>query len=42
MPELDLAAELDLTTDAVTLTEQLVNVESVSRNEQAIADSTLR
>ncbi|QIX27685.1 succinyl-diaminopimelate desuccinylase [Nocardioides sp. JQ2195] len=30
--------ELDLTADAVTLTEQLVNVESVSRNEQAIAD----
>jgi succinyl-diaminopimelate desuccinylase len=30
---------LDLTTDAVTLTEQLVNIESVSRNEQAIADA---
>jgi succinyl-diaminopimelate desuccinylase len=29
---------LDLTTDAVTLTEQLVNIESVSRDEQAIAD----
>ena len=25
--------------DAVTLTEQLVNIESVSRNEQAIADA---
>jgi len=30
---------LDLTLDAVTLTEQLVNIESVSRNEQAIADA---
>ncbi|KRF14111.1 succinyl-diaminopimelate desuccinylase [Nocardioides sp. Soil797] len=30
--------ELDLTADAVTLTEQLVNIESVSRDEQAIAD----
>jgi succinyl-diaminopimelate desuccinylase len=30
---------LDLNTDAVTLTEQLVNIESVSRNEQAIADA---
>lgn len=30
---------LDLTADAVTLTEQLVNIESVSRNEQAIADA---
>ncbi|MDI6911907.1 succinyl-diaminopimelate desuccinylase [Nocardioides sp.] len=30
---------LDLTTDVVTLTEQLVNIESVSRNEQAIADA---
>lgn len=30
---------LDLTTDAVTLTEQLVNIESVSRDEQAIADA---
>jgi succinyl-diaminopimelate desuccinylase len=29
---------LDLTQDAVTLTEALVNIESVSRNEQAIAD----
>jgi xanthine/CO dehydrogenase XdhC/CoxF family maturation factor len=27
----------DLTADAVTLTEQLVNIESVSRNERAIA-----
>lgn len=31
--------QLDLTTDVVTLTEQLVNIESVSRNEQAIADA---
>ena len=31
--------QLDLTTDAVTLTEQLVNIESVSRHEQAIADA---
>jgi succinyl-diaminopimelate desuccinylase len=30
---------LDLTADAVRLTEQLVNIESVSRNEQAIADA---
>ena len=30
---------LDLTTDAVTLTENLVNIESVSGNEQAIADA---
>ena len=30
---------LDLTADAVTLTEQLVNIESVSRDEQAIADA---
>ena len=30
---------LDLTVDAVTLTEQLVNIESVSRNEEAIADA---
>ena len=30
---------LDLTADAVTLTEQLVNIESVSQNEQAIADA---
>lgn len=30
---------LDLTADAVTLTEQLVNIESVSRHEQAIADA---
>ena len=29
---------LDLTADAVTLTEQLVNIESVSHNEAAIAD----
>jgi succinyl-diaminopimelate desuccinylase len=34
-----LATSLDLTTDAVTLTEQLVNIESVSGNEQAIADA---
>ena len=32
-------AELDLTADAVTLTEQLVDIESVSRNEQRIADA---
>ncbi len=31
--------QLDLTTDAVTLTEQLVNIESVSRHEQEIADA---
>jgi succinyl-diaminopimelate desuccinylase len=31
--------QLDLTADVVTLTEQLVNIESVSRNEQAIADA---
>jgi succinyl-diaminopimelate desuccinylase len=30
---------LDLGLDAVTLTERLVNIESVSRNEQAIADA---
>ena len=30
---------LDLQADAVTLTEQLVNIESVSRNEAAIADA---
>jgi succinyl-diaminopimelate desuccinylase len=30
---------LDLSADAVTLTEQLVNIESVSLNEQAIADA---
>jgi succinyl-diaminopimelate desuccinylase len=30
---------LDLTADVVDLTEQLVNIESVSRNEQAIADA---
>ena len=31
--------DLDLTADAVTLTEQLVDIESVSRNEQRIADA---
>ena len=31
--------DLDLTADVVTLTEQLVDIESVSRNEQAIADA---
>lgn len=31
--------QLDLTADAVALTEQLVNIESVSRNEQEIADA---
>ena len=30
---------LDLTADAVTLTVQLVDIESVSKNEQAIADA---
>jgi len=34
--------DLDLTADAVALTEQLVNIESVSRNEQAIADAIER
>jgi len=33
---------LDLTTDVVTLTEQLVDIESVSRDEQAIADHVER
>ncbi|WP_345457499.1 succinyl-diaminopimelate desuccinylase [Nocardioides marinquilinus] len=33
------SAALDLTTDAVTLTRQLVDIESVSRDEQAIADA---
>jgi succinyl-diaminopimelate desuccinylase len=32
-------ASLDLTTDVVTLTEQLVNIESVSGNEKTIADA---
>jgi succinyl-diaminopimelate desuccinylase len=32
-------SRLDLNADAVTLTEQLVNIESVSRNEEAIADA---
>jgi succinyl-diaminopimelate desuccinylase len=32
-------SHLDLQADAVTLTEQLVNIESVSRNEAAIADA---
>ncbi len=40
MPDLDTV--LDLGADAVTLTEQLVNIESVSRNEQAIADAVER
>ena len=31
--------QLDLTTDVVTLTQQLVDIESVSRNEQVIADA---
>ena len=31
--------ELDLTADAVTLTRQLVDIESVSQDEQAIADA---
>ncbi len=33
------AVELDLTLDAVTLTRALVDIESVSKNEQAIADA---
>jgi succinyl-diaminopimelate desuccinylase len=36
---LDLSTGLDLGVDAVTLTEQLVNIESVSGNEEAIADA---
>ncbi|WP_372729551.1 succinyl-diaminopimelate desuccinylase [Nocardioides sp.] len=32
-------SHLDLSADVATLTEQLVNIESVSRNEQAIADA---
>lgn len=35
-------AELDLTTDVVTLTQQLVDIESVSRDEQEIADAVER
>ena len=31
--------DLDLTADVVDLTVQLVDIESVSRNEQAIADA---
>jgi succinyl-diaminopimelate desuccinylase len=34
--------DLDLTTDVVALTEQLVNIESVSGNERAIADAVQR
>ena len=37
MPEVD--PKLDLSADVVTLTERLVNIESVSRNETAIADA---
>jgi succinyl-diaminopimelate desuccinylase len=33
------AVDLDLTADVVTLTERLVDIESVSRNEQRIADA---
>jgi succinyl-diaminopimelate desuccinylase len=33
------SVDLDLTTDVVTLTERLVDIESVSRNEQVIADA---
>src|SRR5690242_6332730 len=33
------AVDLDLSADVVTLTEQLVDIESVSTNEQAIADA---
>jgi succinyl-diaminopimelate desuccinylase len=36
---LDEGMQLDLTTDVVALTEQLVNIESVSRHEQEIADA---
>ena len=32
-------SDLDLTADTITLLEQLVNIESVSRNEQRIADA---
>ena len=40
MPDLtDPTPVLDLTVDAVTLTQQLVDIESVSRNEQVIADA---
>jgi succinyl-diaminopimelate desuccinylase len=35
----DLSIGLDLTVDAATLTEDLVNIESVSGNEEAIADA---
>jgi succinyl-diaminopimelate desuccinylase len=38
-PDPATAPPLDLTADAVTLTEQLVNIESVSRDERAIADA---
>jgi succinyl-diaminopimelate desuccinylase len=34
--------DLDLTTDVVTLTERLVNIESVSRNEQEVTDAVER
>jgi len=34
--------DLDLTTDVMALTEQLVNIESVSRNEEAITDAVER
>ena len=37
--QLDSPVKLDLSQDVVTLTEQLVNIESVSRNEQRIADA---
>jgi succinyl-diaminopimelate desuccinylase len=33
------AVVLDLTADTITLLEQLVNIESVSKNEQRIADA---
>jgi succinyl-diaminopimelate desuccinylase len=39
MEHMTATTRLDLTADAVTLTEQLVDIESVSRNEQAIADA---
>ena len=32
-------SDLDLSADTITLLEQLVNIESVSRNEQRIADA---
>ncbi len=39
MADMDLDLTLDLGADVVTLTEQLVNIESVSHDEEAIADA---